>query len=690
MFRFGEPASPGPISGFKERVTTLRDDWERLAQITRLYLVVHGRPPDPAGLCAFLQHMRDGMSLRQAAAAFVNSDEFLSRLRDEDASAVLCRNAFFEGGEMSSSAGDGSLAELVEFLVLSPEVQQRLPVLPTLYPHGVPLDNPADYRVWLLSKQNEQALRVRPAPDAAGEVPAVSFIIILNRPIIPWLKGAIESVLAQPPVYAELLVAAPGKLPRFVRRMAEHDARLRLVQGTPWNGKAALFNRALAHCNAPFASLVGQHDQLDPTAATELTAALGAADIVLSDDDALDEAGLRHSPRLGTAWDADRVVAAGGVGLVVLRTAALRQVGGMRSAGGREEWDLLLRVAATVPAIRIVHVPSVVVSRRGAAVAHGPHRVYRRSARCFLDVTGHRGCAIRSGQGVLRVVYPLPRTLPLASIIIPTRDHADLMRVCTEGLLERTAYPQRELVIVDNGSVEPDAVALLQRLAQNPRVRVLSAPGPFNWSALNNAGVGQMRGEVAVLLNNDIEIIDPLWLHELVRLAMRPEVGAVGAKLLYRDRTIQHAGIVLGPAGHATHMWRHTPEDARGYLDQLIVTRQVTAITGACLTVRREVYRMAGGCEQDNLPITWNDVDLCLRIRALGLHVLWTPHARLLHLEQATRGSDETPERQARYQRERVWMRARWNGALDADAFLSPSLRPSEDPNETRPRLVTT
>lgn len=508
----------------------------------------------------------------------------------------------------------------------------------------------------------------------------------IGNPNARWLDAAITSALAQTFSHIELLIAARGRFPKITRQYAEQDARVRLVKAPVWSGTASLFNRALGHCKGQFTGLMGQHDQLAATAIAELAAAAAAADIILTDDDALDEHGLRHSPRLGVAWDPDRVIASGCPGLILARTALLRQVGGMRRTHGLEEWDLLLRASAG-PATRITHLPSLLLSRRDRARAtpHGTHRAHRMAARRYLGMVGHGDCTVRSENGTLRVIYPLPKAPPLTSVIVPTRDRADLMRTCMDGLLQRTEYPDMEVVIVDNGSVEPDAMALLQDLSRDRRVRVLTQPGPFNWSALNNLGVDRMRGEVAVLLNNDTEVIDPGWLRELVSQAIRPEVGVVGAKLLYVDRTVQHAGVVFGPAGRATHMWRHAPGDARGYLDQLISTRQVTVVTGACLAIRREVYLAAGGCDAENLPVTWNDSDLCLRVRSRGLRTIWTPHARLLHLEQATRGTDETPERQQRFARERAWMRARWNGAIDADPFLNPNILPSEA--EPRPHL---
>jgi GT2 family glycosyltransferase len=255
------------------------------------------------------------------------------------------------------------------------------------------------------------------------------------------------------------------------------------------------------------------------------------------------------------------------------------------------------------------------------------------------------------------------------------------------GLMQRTDYAALELLIVDNGSTEPAALRLLDDLAHDGRVRVLARPGPFNWSALNNAGVAAMRGEVALLLNNDIEVIEPGWLQELVAHAIRPEVGAVGAKLLYPDGRVQHAGVALGPDGRGTHVWRFSPAEAPGYLDQLRVVRQVSAVTGACLAVRRAIYQQAGGCDEA-LPITWNDVDLCLRVKALGLQVVWTPHARLLHREQATRGTDDKPERQALFRQAQDVMRARWGEAIDKDPFWSSNLRPGEGPDEIEPRLA--
>lgn len=639
-----------------------------LEAVVRLYLVVHGRPPDPTGLAFYTSRLQDGTPLPMLADEFVRSPEFADRVRGQDAAAVLYRHALGEGATPPPDARNQSPGDLAAALVSSPAVQRRLEILPTLYPDGVPLD-PADYRTWLSQRPDP-----RPAPAGDQRLALLSFVMLLDRPNPAWLADAVQSVLAANPA-AELVAAARWPVPRQVRAALGCGSRVRLACGSPLRScRADRFNKAMACCRGEFTALIGQHDRLDPSAGA--LGDLGNADIVITDDDRLGTDGLRRDPRFGTAWNPDRVLAAGCPGLVLVRTALLRRVGGMPHGDGGEA-ALLLAAAAATDEARIVHVPRVALSRReGPGASPGGPAAVAAAAR-FLRAKGQDGSACLE-DGLVRVEYPLPDPPPLVSIIVPTKNRADLLRRCVEGVLARTDYPALEVVIVDNGSTELAAVRLLRRLARDRRVRVVPRPGAFNWSALNNAGVDAMRGTVAVLLNNDTDVLDSGWLREMVSQAMRPEVGAVGAKLLYGNGAIQHAGVVLGPDGRGIHAWRFLPGGIRGYEDQLAITRRVSAVTGACLAIRRDVYRAAGGCDAEHLPVTWNDVDLCLRVRALGLHTVWTPHARLLHLEQASRGTDDTPENQVRFRREQAWMRHRWGDAISRDPFWNPNLLPCE------------
>jgi GT2 family glycosyltransferase len=282
----------------------------------------------------------------------------------------------------------------------------------------------------------------------------------------------------------------------------------------------------------------------------------------------------------------------------------------------------------------------------------------------------------------------LPVPAPLVSLIVPTRDRAALLARCAAGVLQRTDYPAIELIVVDNDSREARTARLFALLLADPRVRILPYAGAFNWSAMNNAAAEAARGEVLVLLNNDIEVIDAGWLRELVALVLRPEVGVAGAKLLYPDGGVQHAGMTLAGHSFGGHVGRHAARDDPGHAGMLAARRRVSAVTGACLAIRRAVYRQVGGIEEQALRVTASDVDLCLRVRAQGLAVLCTPHALLYHREAATRGLDATKADHARVAAERAYLLRRWGDAVLTEDFLNPNLTVVRERLALAPRSV--
>jgi GT2 family glycosyltransferase len=266
----------------------------------------------------------------------------------------------------------------------------------------------------------------------------------------------------------------------------------------------------------------------------------------------------------------------------------------------------------------------------------------------------------------------------LVSVIIPTRDRADLLAQCIEGVLHRTDYRNLELLIVDNRSIEPATLTLFDRLVREESgVRILRHPGQFNYSALNNAAAREATGEVLLLLNNDINVIESGWLREMVSQALRPDIGIVGAKLLYANEQVQHGGIVLGPGGAVAHVHRLAERNDPGYFGQLALSRTLSAVTGACAAIRRAVFFEVGGLDEVNLPVTFNDIDLCLRVGDYAYRVVWTPFAELYHTECASRGFDQAnPAKRARFLREWEHMRKTWGSLLDsADPFHNPNLR---------------
>jgi O-antigen biosynthesis protein len=246
--------------------------------------------------------------------------------------------------------------------------------------------------------------------------------------------------------------------------------------------------------------------------------------------------------------------------------------------------------------------------------------------------------------------------------------------VTLDGLLEATEYPDIEVVIVDNDSREPETAALFARYRDDPRVRVVPVPGAFNFSDLSNRGAASATGPVLLFLNNDIEVLEPGWLGEMVRHAVRPEIGAVGAKLLYPDHTIQHGGIVLGIGGVAGHSHLGAADADPGYFCRMVIAHEVSAVTGACLAMRAAVFAQVGGFDADALKVAFNDVDLCLRIRQAGYRIIWTPFAKLIHHESKSRGAEDTPEKQKRFEGEVLTMLDRWGPELRADPYYNINL----------------
>ena len=401
--------------------------------IARLYLVVQGRPPDPSGLAFHMGHLRSGMSLQAIAEEFIASVEFRFRVGSQDPRTLFYHRALGPDAEPSAQMLGQSLGQIAAALVLSPEVQKRLPVLPALYPDGVPL-KPEDYRIWLLGRPSPPP---DPRPGCPGKEPAVSFVILLDRPNPAWLTETVRSVL-RVRVPLQLVFATRWSMSLRIRKAIGRDKRVQLVQVPPWFDQVAMFNWALVRCSGQFTGLIGQHDQVDETTAP-LPAVRERGEIIITDDDRLGEDGLRQDPRLGTEWDPDRTIATGCPGLILIRTVLLRRIGGMQHCQGREEWDMLLRAAATVDQARIIHMPLVALTRT-APSPEPLQPAHVAAAEHYLRASGQQG-SVHSENGVLRVVYPLPASPPMVSIIIPTRDRSDLLGRCIEGLLTRTDYP---------------------------------------------------------------------------------------------------------------------------------------------------------------------------------------------------------------------------------------------------------
>lgn len=504
------------------------------------------------------------------------------------------------------------------------------------------------------------------------------------------LKACIGSVLAQTFDDWELCIADDASTDQtmlaVLQRLADSDARIRLRRGAERGGISVNTNRALAAASGRFVCFLDHDDELAPTALEEIAAAVDRfprARLFYSDEDKLDERGRRSAPHFKPAWNPELLCSLNYIGhLAVIDATLVRAVGGLRSEfDGAQDHDLLLRCAELLDHEQIVHVPRVLyhwrtlpgstalgVQQKPYALEAGRRAVEEHLARMRKDGEVH---VLKDGR--YRVVRRLPQDAPHVSIVVPTRDRLELLRPCIESILERTRYPSFDVVIVDNGSTDPETLAWLRQMDQRSNVSVLPHPAPFNFSELVNRGVAHSRGELVCLLNNDVEAIDADWLREMASHAVRPKIGVVGAMLYYPDDTIQHAGVILGVGGVAGHSHMRLRRGSDGYVSRARVVQNLTAVTGACMMFRREVFDEAGGFDEQ-LAVAFNDIDFCMRVHARGFFNLWTPFAELYHHESASRGPEDTPAKQARFALESQYMKRRWGDALSYDPYYNPNL----------------
>jgi GT2 family glycosyltransferase len=387
------------------------------------------------------------------------------------------------------------------------------------------------------------------------------------------------------------------------------------------------------------------------------------------DHDRLSETGKRVDPTFKPAWSPELALVSAYVGQVfAVHSSVLQTIALAGKARGAYEWMLTV---ARHSDNRVGHVP-VVLSHEPANVP--PLQPTVEMLQHYLEDAGVAADAELDARGHPRVRYRPPEPAPCVSIIIPTRDMLHFLETCVNSVLEKTRWPTFEVLVVDNQSSCKDTLAYMQRMSRDTRVRVLHYDQPFNFSAINNFAVQQAKGDVICLLNNDTEVITPEWLEEMVTRLHQPGVGAVGARLLFSSGQVQHAGDVLGPGGCATHLHGVIDGENPGYMNRAVLPQELSAVTGACLVTHTALYRQLGGLDEARLPVAFNDVDYCLRVREAGYRVVYTPYAELYHHESVSRGKDNNPQKVLRAKRETAYMRQRWAHVIEQDPFYNLNL----------------
>lgn len=517
-----------------------------------------------------------------------------------------------------------------------------------------------------------------------GGGPSMSVVMPVHDPEPRWLRAAIESVRAQVYDRWELCIVDDASTDPEVRRLLDESAtaddRIRVLH-RPENGHiVASTNDGLNMATGEFVTFLDHDDELAPFALAVVALAASGADVVYTDEDKIDVTGRHYDPHCKPSWNPELLLGQNYIShLTAIRRSLVNRVGGLRSGTeGSQDHDLLLRATADLHPDRIVHAPFIAYHWRAApgSTAHTT-AAKRYTEDASLDALRHHlgdGWEIERAAAptTYRCRPPLP-DYPLVSILIPTRDRLDLLDTCIAGLA-RTTYPAVEVIIVDNDSVEPATLEWLEAFDNGRDRRVIRHPGPFNYSAVNNRGAEAARGEVLCLLNNDTEVIEADWLTEMVRWIGRPDIGVVGARLLYGDDTVQHAGVILGLGGFAGHGHHRRPRDDFGYFSRMTIAHEVGAVTGACLLTRRSTWEALGGLDEE-LAVAFNDIDYCLRVRTeLGQRIIWTPHAELYHHESVSRGAEDDPIKVARFNAEVDRVLERWESALADDPAYSPNL----------------
>lgn len=507
--------------------------------------------------------------------------------------------------------------------------------------------------------------------------PLISIVVpVYNTPQV-FLRQMIESVQNQSYSEWELCIGNASPENKEMKKILEEykkDARIKEVEIPENKGISQNTNRAMEIASGELIGLLDHDDLLAPNALYEIAKAVNEhldAEVIYTDEDKVTTDLKEHfQPHLKPDFNLDLLRSNNYIcHFFVASRDLIKRVGGFRPEfNGAQDYDLILR--CTEQAKQIVHIPKILYHWRvhKASTADNPaSKMYafdagKRAIEEHLVRCRTKGTVQHTKDlGFYRVKYEVCGE-PLVSIIIPNKDQSEALKKCLDSIREKTSYRNYEIIIVENNSEEPETFAFYKKIA-GEKIKIVTWEGEFNYSAINNFGVRHARGDYLLLLNNDVEIINGDWLTEMLSHCQRKEVGIVGAKLYYPDNTIQHAGIIIGIGGVAGSVFVGLPRAFSGYLHKASIQLDLSAVTAACMLVKRSVFEQVGGLEE-KLKVAFNDVDFCLRVREKGYLVVYDPYAELYHYESKTRGAEDTKEKIRRFQTEIEYMRSHWIGLL--------------------------
>lgn len=548
----------------------------------------------------------------------------------------------------------------------------------------------ADYDTWFrimrVSRQELFAQR----KTKFSYAPKFSVVVPLYHTPAKFLKDLVRSMMYQSYANWELCLvnASPEDvhLTSLLENWAMRDKRIRVIRLEKNLGIAQNTNAGIAASTGEFIAFLDHDDFLEPDALFCYADALNkdkTIDVFYSDEDKTDEYAAHYFyPHFKSDFNIDLLHANNYMcHFLAVRKSLVDTVGGLNEKfDGAQDYDFVLRL--TEHTKKIYHCPRILYhwrcSNQSTAASQGNKMYAIHAGKAALNAHYKRiGWNARAQEGAVDGWYQTKFTLkeePLVSILIPNKDHTDDLDVCLNSFFERADYQNYEFIIIENNSVLPETFAYYEKIEkEHDNVKVVYWEAGFNYSAINNFGFKFAKGDYIMLLNNDVELITPDIFQSMLGFCMRPEVGIVGAKLLYNDHTVQHAGVLVGAGGLADHVFKGIHEDDPGYMGRAISSQDVSAVTAACLLVKRSVYEEVGGLE-DEFQVAFNDVDFCLKVRKAGYLIVYDADVKLFHYESKSRGMEDTTERFIRFGNEMMLLNSKWD-------ILSTFIDPYYNPN---------
>ncbi|EGO5055198.1 glycosyltransferase family 2 protein [Enterococcus faecalis] len=554
------------------------------------------------------------------------------------------------------------------------------------------LRNQASYPNWLARNEVLDIEAMTQEIATFHYQPKISIAMPVYNVEEKWLRLCIDSILNQVYTNWELCMADDASTdPNVKKILTEYqqlDERIRVVFREQNGHISEATNSALAIATGEFVALLDNDDELAINAFYEVVKVLNEnpeLDLIYSDEDKIDMDGNRSDPAFKPDWSPDLLLGTNYIShLGVYRRSILEEIGGFRKGyEGSQDYDLVLRFTEKTTKERIKHIPKVLYYWRmlptSTAVDQGSKGyAFEAGLRAVQDALVRRGINGHATHGAANGLYDVYYDIEsekLVSIIIPTKNGYKDVQRCVSSIIEKTTYQNYEIIMADNGSTDPKMHELYAEFEQQlpGRFFVESIDIPFNFSTINNRAAKKAHGEYLLFLNNDTEVITENWLTLMVSFAQQERIGCVGAKLLYPNNTVQHAGVILGLGGVAGHGHYGYPHGDLGYFGRLAINVNYSAVTAACLLMKKADFDAVGGFEEA-FTVAFNDVDLCLKVQALGRDNVWLHEAELYHFESQTRGYDDKGKKKKRFEQEKVMMEEKWGPLIENDPFYNPNL----------------